>query len=100
MKKFNADNPWKAKEIIDKIKNTKTRNIQIFEKENDVILLKKLNLDYTRRVSKDLDAIEFKDRLFIKNSDIELAKELDKKYREEAKVYNSKYESINLIIIS
>ena len=93
LKKFNADNPWKAKEIIDKIKNTKTRNIQIFEKENDVILLKKLNLEYIHRVSKDLDAIEFKDRLFIKNSDIELAKELDKKYREEAKVYNSKYEA-------
>lgn len=93
LKKFNVDNPWKAKEVINKIKNTKTRNLQTFEKENDVILLKKLNLDYTHRVSKDLDTIEFKDRLFIKNSDIKLAKELDKKYREDAKVYNSKYEA-------
>ena len=90
--KYGVDNPWKSKQIIDKIKNIKLRNIQNFEKENNVVLLKKLNLDYIHRVVEDLDVIEFKNHLFIRNSDIKLAKELDKKYREEAKTYNSKYE--------
>ena len=110
--KYGADNPWKSKQIINKIENTKLdkygnskynnrkkmkktkkENLSRFAKEHDCTQLKDLNLDYSYRIAKSLDTIEFKSCLFIKNSDIELAKELDKKYRDDAKEYNSRYEA-------
>ena len=93
LKTYGTDNPWKSEQIINKIENIKKENLSKFAKENNCTQLKDLNLDFSYKVVKSLDIVKFKGHRFIKNSDIELAKELDKKYREEAKTYNSKYEA-------
>jgi len=94
-------NNFQTPESIEKIKKTniKTRNknLRIFEKENDLILISKLNLKYFNRIVeyKNLEVIYYHQNKYVKKSEISLKelKQLDKKFQKEAKTYNSKYEA-------
>ena len=95
LEKYGAKRPWISKNIQEKSQNTRKKNVLNYCKKNDCTLLSDLDLDYPSRVAGFLEneVLLHSKKYFIKNSSIKLAKELDKKYREEAKVYNSKYEA-------
>lgn len=94
-------NNFQTPEAIEKIKKTsiKTRNknLRIFEKDNDLILISNLNLKYFKRIVeyKNLKVIYYHQNKYVKKSEISLKelKQLDKKFQKEAKTYNSKYEA-------
>lgn len=94
-------NNFQTPESIEKIKKTniKTRNknLRIFEKDNDLILISKLNLKYFNRIVeyKNLKVIYYHQNKYVKKSEISLKelRQLDKKFQKEAKTYNSKYEA-------
>lgn len=93
LEKYGAKRPWMSENIQEKSRQVRKSNIREYCIENDCTLIDDLNLDYTYRVAKSLNATTFKRYLFIKNSDVEKARFLDEKYKEEAKTYNSKYEA-------
>lgn len=94
-------NNFQTPEAIEKIKKTsiKTRNknLRIFEKDNDLILISNLNLKYFKRIAeyKNLEVIYYHQNKYVKKSEISLKelRQLDKKFQKEAKTYNSKYEA-------
>lgn len=94
-------NNFQTPEVIEKIKKTniKTRNknLRIFEKDNNLILISKLNLKYFKRIVeyKNLEVIYYHQNKYVKKSEISLKelRQLDKKFQKEAKIYNSKYEA-------
>ena len=94
-------NNFQTPEAIEKIKKTsiKTRNknLRIFEKDNDLILISNLNLKYFKRIVeyKNLEVIYYHQNKYVKKSEISLKelRQLDKKFQKEAKTYNSKYEA-------
>lgn len=94
-------NNFQTPEAIEKIKKTsiKTRNknLRIFEKDNNLILISNLNLKYFKRIVeyKNLEVIYYHQNKYVKKSEISLKelKQLDKKFQKEAKIYNSKYEA-------
>lgn len=95
LEKYGAKRPWMSENIQEKSQNTRKKNILKYCKKNDCTLLSDLDLDYPSRVAGFLEneVLLHSKKYFIKNSSIKLAKELDMEYREEAKVYNSKYEA-------
>ena len=93
LEKYGAKRPWMSENIQEKSRQVRKNNIIDYCTENNCILINDLDLDYPSKVLNDITALNYGRQYFIKNSDIKLAKELDKKYREEAKVYNSKYEA-------
>lgn len=93
LEKYGAKRPWMSENIQEKSRQVRKNNIIDYCTKNNCILINDLDLDYPSKMLNDIDILNYGRQYFIKNSDIELAKELDKKYREEAKVYNSKYEA-------
>lgn len=93
LEKYGAKRPWMSENIQEKSRQVRKNNIIDYCTENDCILINDLELDYPSKILDDINILTYGRQYFIRNSDIELAKELDKKYREEAKVYNSKYEA-------
>ena len=93
LEKYGAKRPWMSENIQEKSRQVRKNNIIDYCTENNCTLINDLNLDYPSKILDDINFLNYGRQYFIKNSDIELAKELDKKYREEAKVYNSKYEA-------
>ena len=93
LEKYGAKRPWMSENIQEKSRQVRKNNIINYCTENDCILINDLELDYPSKILDDINVLTHGRQYFIRNSDIELAKELDKKYREEAKVYNSKYEA-------
>lgn len=93
LEKYGAKRPWMSENIQEKSRQVRKNNIIDYCAENNCILINNLDLDYPSKILDDINFLNYGRQYFIKNSDIKLAKELDKKYREEAKVYNSKYEA-------
>lgn len=93
LEKYGAKRPWMSENIQEKSRQVRKNNIINYCTENDCILINDLELDYPSKILDDINVLTYGRQYFIRNSDIDLAKELDKKYREEAKVYNSKYEA-------
>lgn len=93
LEKYGAKRPWMSENIQEKSRQVRKNNIIDYCTENNCILINNLDLDYPSKILDDINFLNYGRQYFIKNSDIKLAKELDKKYREEAKVYNSKYEA-------
>ena len=93
LEKYGAKRPWMSENIQEKSRQVRKNNIIDYCTKNNCILINNLDLDYPSKILDDINFLNYGRQYFIKNSDIKLAKELDKKYREEAKVYNSKYEA-------
>lgn len=92
LEKYGAKRPWMSENIQEKSRQVRKKNIIDYRTENDCTLINDLDFDYPSKILDDVNILTYGRQYFIKNSDIKLAKELDKKYREEANIYNSKYE--------
>lgn len=96
LERYGSENIRSSEYGKQKIKESLNRKIKSFEKENDCTRLLSLGLKHSYKIFDILNikCIHYQARTYIKNSDInlELFKELDEKFENEAKLYNSRYE--------
>lgn len=96
IEKYGVDHNWKSKEVRQRGLETLQKSISDHCKENNLIELRDLDLQYPRKVCEELEIeIEtFKKVNLIRDDvDIQAIKDLDNQLQENAKVYNSKYEA-------
>lgn len=96
LERYGSENIRSSEYGKQKIKESLNRKIKSFEKENDCTRLLSLGLKHSYKIFDILNikCIHYQARTYIKNSDInlELFKELDEKFENETKLYNSRYE--------
>jgi len=96
LERYGSENIRSSEYGKQKIKESLNRKIKSFEKENDCTRLLSLGLRHSYKIFDMLNikCIHYQARTYIKNSDInlELFKELEEKFENEARIYNSRYE--------
>ena len=96
LKRYGSENIRSSEYGKQKIKESLNRKIKSFEEENDCTRLLSLGLKHSYKIFDILNikCIHYQARTYIKNSDInlELFKELEEKFENEARTYNSRYE--------
>lgn len=84
---------WASKSIKEKCENTKKDILNEYCEKNNLVAVADLNLSYPNGVKQELEYFLYRGYTFIKQEDIERAKELDAKLIKTAKDYHSKYEA-------